>query len=82
MTQINIDTELSTPYEDSRQWRSYHLTASGRDLLELVHDATISEVDQDGGDIMSYGLEDAPQDVREEAGLVIATHVYIKKNRD
>ena len=58
-----IETELGIPYEDCGAWRSYHLMAEGNDIGELWADAHISEVDQDGGDINDYPLEDAGNDV-------------------
>ncbi len=72
MTYVNIDTELSAEYQDVPPWRSYHLTAEGSSLTELLESATIAEVDQDGGDLRYYGLVNAPNAVIQEAEQVIA----------
>ena len=52
-----IDTDLGIEYADTPPWRSYHLTASGNTIDDLYNDITVSEVDQDGGDIDCYGIE-------------------------
>lgn len=48
--------ELGIDYADCGPWRSYHLTASGNTLAELVKDATVSEVGQDGEDFKCYDV--------------------------
>ena len=57
-TQIFIDTDLGIEYQDAGPWRSYHLVAQGATYQELLDDAVIAEVDQDGGDLRYYGLRD------------------------
>lgn len=49
--------ELPIEYADSGAWRSYTLDAAGDTLEELLKDATISEIDQDGGTLNCYGIE-------------------------
>lgn len=63
---FNIDEDLGIMYQDSGPWRSYQLTASGNTFEELLEDATISEVDQDGGELNCYGLDDADTEVERE----------------
>lgn len=51
--QIN---DIGLDYQDAGQWRSYSLETSGDTYAELIHNATISETDQDGGEIDCYDL--------------------------
>lgn len=46
-------------------------------LVELIREAVIEEVDQDGGTLRHYGLEDADTDVAEDASLVIALRYLV-----
>jgi len=52
----NIDQDLGIEYRDCGKWRSYQLTAQGNTIEELIESATISEVDQDGGEITCYDI--------------------------
>jgi hypothetical protein len=54
----SIETELPLDWADEGKWRSFHLYAHGDTLQELIDNAVISEIDQDGGEITSYGLLD------------------------
>lgn len=58
-----IDTELGISYQDCGPWRSYHLETAGDSLEELIQNATVSEVDQDGGELDCYGLDDCSSQV-------------------
>lgn len=58
------DKEMGIIHQDAGPWRSYHLTCSGNSMPEMLQDVSITEVDQDGGDIATYGLEDACEEVR------------------
>jgi len=60
-----IDKELGIDWQDAGPWRSFHLTASGCSEKELVEDATIAEIDQDGGELDCYGLDDCGTEVYE-----------------
>jgi hypothetical protein len=52
-------------FADEGQWRSYEVDqVLSNSLSEAVEDLTISEVDQDGGEITCYGFVDAPYDVQ------------------
>lgn len=56
---IKIDEELPvTPYSDEGPWRSYHVQTEGETLGELFDAAWVYEVDQDGGDLGYYKLND------------------------
>lgn len=59
----SIDTEMGIDFADAGPWRSYHLETSGDSFNEMVENATVSEVDQDGGTIDAYGLSDASSEV-------------------
>lgn len=68
MKYYKINTDLGIDYQDAGPWRSYVLTAQGTTFKELLKDATIEEVDQDGGTLNYYGIEDAPTNkIREVA---------------
>ncbi len=64
---FNIDCDLGINYQDEPPWRSYQLTTLGDGITELIEEACISEVDQEGGDLACYGLNEASDDVREAA---------------
>lgn len=53
-----IDTELGISYQDIGPWRSYHFNTSGDSLQELIDNAVVSEIDQDGGELDCYGIHD------------------------
>lgn len=61
----HIDTDLGIMYQDEGPWRSYELVTSGSTKEELLEDATISEVDQDGGELACYSFDDAGNQVSE-----------------
>lgn len=61
--QYNIDTDCGVAYEDCGPWRSYQLYSWGNTEAELIENAQISEIDQDGGDLDTYALEDAPAQI-------------------
>ncbi len=73
-----VDTNLDTDYQDEGPWRSYTLSAYGDSLEELIADACISEVDQDGGELNTYSLEDAPNDVSDEANVILMSCITSK----
>ncbi len=58
--------DLGVDFRDAGPWRSYDVDEvrahTARDLLAEV---SISEVDQDGGDLACYGFEDAPREVQD-----------------
>ncbi len=58
--QVDIECEdIGEPFCDEGQWRSWSLCAHGSTLEELQEDATIEEIDQDGGELDCYGYHDA-----------------------
>jgi hypothetical protein len=59
---LEID-DLGVEYCDEGQWHSYALWASGKDVDEFLDSAFISEVDQDGGEITSYPVAEATNQV-------------------
>ena len=72
MKSITIDTDLGLEYQDEGPWRSYNLTTNGSSLQELLDNATISEVDQDGGDLDYYGFNEASNKIQELVDVIIA----------
>jgi len=66
-----IDTELGIDYADCGPWRSYHLYAIGDTEREMREDASITEIDQDGGELNCYGLEDARLEVENAVTILI-----------
>lgn len=48
---------------DRNYFTNFELDASGDNLQELIASATVSEIDQDGGEIDCIGLDDVPKDV-------------------
>lgn len=75
---FSIDTDLSIDYQDAGPWRGYQLTAQGNTPMQFRHSATISEIDQDGGELASYEISDAPNSVQDKALKVLEN--VIKNN--
>lgn len=63
--------DLGIDYADQGAWRSYNLETSGDSLTELAKNAVIFEIDQDGGDLNNYSLEDASSEIYNAAIKVI-----------
>jgi hypothetical protein len=72
---ITIQGECLGDDSDERGWYCYDLTSDGSTLEELVENAVIGEVDQDGGDLDCYGLEDAPNAIQDAAMRVFEQHL-------
>lgn len=51
--------DLGVDYQDAGPWRSYSLDTYGETFEEMMYNATISEVDQDGGELRCYGIDRA-----------------------
>lgn len=66
-----IEEELPINYQDAGPWRSYHLEAAGNTYEELLTDAYIAEVDQDGGELNFYPLSEAGNAVYDAAERVL-----------
>jgi hypothetical protein len=71
-----IDTELGIDFADEGMWRSYHIEASGDSLIEMIQNATVSEIDQDGGTIDAYGLVDASPQIENASLDVLKEYVF------
>ena len=69
------DVELGVPYEDEGQWRSYHFSTEGRTLEQLEENGSISEIDQDGGEIRNYPMGEGTHQVYMAAMNAIRSHV-------
>lgn len=74
-----IDKELNVEWADAGTWRYYQLNTSGDNLAELIKEATISEIDQDGGEINCYGLHDCSSQVFHAAIVIIEETMMTKK---
>ena len=73
---MNIDNlPLEVDYRDSGQWRSYEVQSEGDTLEELLDNCHVFEIDQDGGELDDYPLNDASNEVWQEAEKVITNHV-------
>ena len=55
--------DVGVDYADCGQWRSYEIEGRGNTIEEFMEDVYISEIDQDGGELDTYALEDAPNEV-------------------
>lgn len=71
----SIDAEMGVSYQDSGQWRSFHLETSGDSLSEMLDNATVSEVDQDGGTIDAYDLREASSQIKNVGFRIISGRV-------
>lgn len=59
------DGDLGVLHEDEGRWRSYDIVdAYGNTPEEFLENLSVSEVDQDGGEIDTYGYSDAPGKVQ------------------
>jgi len=67
----SIDTELGIDYRDCGPWRSYRFETSGDTLAELIDNGTIEEVDQDGGTLDCYSLQDSCGEVERACKSII-----------
>ncbi len=62
---IRIDNEeLGVDYRDSGPWRSYELQTEGNTELELLENAVVFELDQDGGELGDIAYEDCNSEVQ------------------
>jgi len=68
------EEELGISFQDEGPWRSWHLSTYGDSIASLIWNADISEIDQDGGSIDFYPLEDAEPDI-----LAAAEQIILKK---
>jgi len=68
---FTIDTDTGVKYRDAGVWRNYQLVTCGETAYECFHGATIAEIDQDGGDLDCYALEDADEKVIDAAIQII-----------
>lgn len=66
-----IDCDTGVDHADEDQWRNYQLYTQGSTRAELLSEAGIAEVDQDGGELTCYGLDDARSDVYSAALNII-----------
>ncbi len=59
------DGDLGISYQDEGPWRSYEVVdCCGETPQDAVENLTVSEIDQDGGELDCYGFDDAPYEVQ------------------
>lgn len=84
MSKFEVEcSDIGVDYQDSPPWRSYSLSASGDTFNDLVERATITETDQDGGELNSYGISKASDEVRYAVlRILIDATCPTEKNQD
>lgn len=70
MYQIDI-TDIGISWQDAGLWRSYGVESYGDTVADVMANAVIYELDQDGEELNCYGLYGANTDVREAAKRAI-----------
>lgn len=70
--------DIGINYADSGPWRSYSLDSYGLTFQDLLNNATIEEIDQDGGTLRCYGLDECPtNEVYDRAySMLLAFYYY------
>lgn len=73
----NIDHEnINEVWEGEDRWRSYHLITYGNNLYEVIDNAQVIEIDDDGKELESYGIYDTSNKQLTEKCLdIIADHI-------
>lgn len=61
---MDIDVTLDHYTEDEHGWKSYSLYSYGDSLSELIVNASVRETGKHGEEIATYGLTEAPLNVR------------------
>ncbi len=69
--EYNIEEMYIGEVCDEGPWRGLHLTASGNTREELIEDAYIWKIDQDGGECGGYPLGEACKETYDAAMKVI-----------
>lgn len=64
-------TDIGVDYCGPGPWRNYELMAYGDTVEACLEDATISEIDQDGGELRTYGFDEAGNDVADAVERII-----------
>lgn len=69
--------DMGINYADEGPWRSYSLDSYGLTFADLLNNATIEEIDQDGGSLRWYGLDDCPtNEVYDRAYAMLLSFYY------
>lgn len=76
---FSIDADTRVEYCDEGQFRNFQLITEGDNVDQLLDNAQISEVDQDGGELDTYPLDDARSDVIRAANKIIMRVVEGRK---
>lgn len=64
--------ELGVDWQDAGPWRSFELGAEGECLANLLDDAGVAAIDQDGGEMYLDKLYDCSGEIVEAAEVLIA----------
>ena len=75
--QINY-LDLNVDYTDSGKFRSYSLDTHGNGLQDMMLNATIEVIDQDGDTLDTLVLDDCPKQVYTQAVLAIVDAYLIQ----
>lgn len=59
--------DLEVDHQDAGPWRCYELTTHGKTFNECYDNAVIQVIDQDGGELDTFKIEDANDDVYDAA---------------
>lgn len=71
-------SDFASPFADYGPWRSHDLSTEGNSLRELIDNAQVFEVDQDGGELGNYPLSD--MSVKDsDLGVLAITREYERK---
>lgn len=68
---IRIQRELPIDYQDAGPWRSYELETYGYDYAELLDNASISAIDQDGGELYTNSFDAVETEIQDAVERII-----------
>lgn len=66
-----LESELNVEFTDEGPWRSYRLYTSGRYIQDFIDNASIEEIDKDGGTLRTYELDKSSDEVLQAAIKII-----------
>jgi hypothetical protein len=76
---ISIDEDLGVDYQDAGPWRSYQIIGQGKSIAEFLKDVLIYEIDQNGGELNYYDIDNADREVENAAVKLIIEMFNIDK---
>jgi len=77
-----LDTywNLELDYADIGPWRNFEIHLYGSNLIEIIEDAHIAEIDQDGGELNVYHLSESSKSVLETAVKEMSNILCVTKD--